>query len=149
VRLRRAAATAALVALAVVATACGGDSDANSYRGDVRDVQERYFADLERFATDATEKIAVDQPGASRALQQYSAAANKLAEEIESVDAPADQQKLGERVVKAYRDLAASSERLRIALSTSDVQTVDEAREGFNRGQAELVDAVDELNAAR
>ena len=39
----------ALAAVAIAVTACG--SEANDYRGDVKKVQDKYLADLEKYRT--------------------------------------------------------------------------------------------------
>jgi hypothetical protein len=137
-----------LALLALALAACGGgDDQANDYRQEIREVQQRYFADLERYAADATDQIGVDSEAASRALEQYAATATKLADAIDRLEAPEDAQAPGDRLVASYRALAASSNELRTALASGDAAAVDEAVAGFNSGQADLAAAVEDLNA--
>ena len=71
-----------LALLALALAACGSGDDANDYRQAIRDVQQRYFADLERYAADATDNIGVDTDAAARALEQYAATATKVASRV-------------------------------------------------------------------
>ncbi len=137
----------ALVLLAVVLAGCGSGDDANDYRQEIRDVQERYFADLERYAADATDNIGVDTEAASRAREQSAATASKVADEIDRLEAPDNARQPGEQLVAAYRALARSSDELRTALASADAEAVDEAVAGFNGAQADLAAAVEDLNA--
>ena len=126
----------------------GGHTDTNDYRGEVRSVQERYFADLERFATEATDVIGLDDTAAAKALQQYAAIATRLAAEVAAVKPPEQAADEARGLIAAYRGLASSATGLRTALGAADPQRVEEARTGFNRAQADLVAAIDALNAA-
>jgi hypothetical protein len=136
-----------LVLFVLVLAACGSGDDANDYRQSIRDVQQRYFADLERYAADATDNIGVDTEAASRALEQYAATASKVADEIDRLEAPEEAQQPGDQLVAAYRALARSSDELRTALASADAEAVDEAVAGFNSAQSALSAAVEDLNA--
>src|SRR5688572_22008660 len=95
---------AALAAMLVVLAGCGS-SETNDYRGDVKEVQEKYFPDLQKYSTDATSNMNTDPAAASAALDQLSATAKKMSDEIKAIDAPDDKQQLADQLVGAYPTL--------------------------------------------
>src|SRR5689334_3504607 len=131
---RLALALVALVAMLGLIAACGS-SETNDYRGDVKEVQEKYFPDLQKYSTDATTSMSSDPAAAGTALDQLSSTAQKLSDEIKAIDPPDDKQELADQLVGAYSTLATAATDLKTALATNDIEAVNKAIEGFNDAQ--------------
>ena len=139
----------ALVAMLGLLAACGS-SETNDYRGDVKEVQEKYFPDLQKYSTDATTNMNSNPTAAATALDQLSATAQKLSDEIKAIEAPDDKQQLADQLVGAYSTLATAATDLKSALAreTPDLEAVNAAIEGFNKAQQDESAAVDAFNDA-
>lgn len=136
----------ALGAVAIAVTACG--SEANDYRGDVKKVQDKYLADLEKYRTAVQTSVATDPASAVAQLDQLSATMTKFADEVEAIEPPDDQQQQAAQLVGAYRASAAAATQLKDAASTGDLPAIQEAIEAFNKAQQQESDAITALNAA-
>jgi hypothetical protein len=140
---------AALAAMLVVLAGCGS-SETNDYRGDVKEVQEKYFPDLQKYSTDATSNMNTDPAAASAALDQLSATAKKMSDEIKAIDAPDDKQQLADQLVGAYSTLSSAATDLKTALASDppDLEAVNAAIEGFNKASQDESTAVNAFNDA-
>jgi hypothetical protein len=136
----------ALGAVAIAVTACG--SEANDYRGEVKEVQDKYLADLEKYRTAVQTSVATDPASAVAQLDQLSATMTKFADEVEAIKPPDDQKEQAAQLVGAYRASAAAATQLKEAASTGDIPAIQEAIEAFNKAQQQESDAITALNNA-
>ena len=136
----------ALGAVAIAVTACG--SEANDYRGDVKKVQDKYLADLEKYRTSVQTAVATDPASASAQLDQLSATMTKFADEVEAIKPPDDQKEQAAQLVGAYRASADAATQLKEAAATGDVGAIQAAIEAFNKAQQQETAAITALNAA-
>jgi hypothetical protein len=136
----------ALGAVAIAVTACG--SEANDYRGEVKEVQDKYLADLEKYRTAVQTSVATDPASAVAQLDQLAATMTKFADEVEAIEPPDDQKEQAAQLVGAYRASAAAATQLKEAASTGDIPAIQEAIEAFNKAQQQESDAINALNAA-
>lgn len=136
----------ALGAVAIAVTACG--SEANDYRGDVKKVQDKYLADLEKTRTAVQTSVATDPAAAVAQLDQLSVTMTKFADEIEAIEPPDDQKEQAAQLVSAYRATATASTELKDAAQKGDAAGIQAAIESFNAAQQQESDAINALNAA-
>ena len=136
----------ALAAVAIAVTACG--SEANDYRGDVKKVQDKYLADLEKYRTSVQTAVATDPASASAQLDQLSATMTKFADEVAAIEPPDDQKEEAAQLVGAYRASADAATQLKEAAATGDGGAIQAAIEAFNMAQQQESEAINALNAA-
>ena len=137
---------ALLLGLAVVATACG--SQTNTYREQVDKVQKRFapqLTPLERqLATAITDRRTDD---AADLAGQTASLLGRCADDVAAVDPPSELKPRATNLVTAYRKLVGSLKDLETALRAHSAKPINGAISSYNDARLDETSAVAALNA--
>jgi hypothetical protein len=138
--------TALVLGLALLATACGSQS--NTYRSQVDTVQKQYqprLAPLEtRLATAIGDRRTADAADlAARTAVVFSQCADAVA----AVHPPSQLETRAATLVGAYRKLVSSLRELKTALHANDAKPINEAIASYNDARLDETSAIAALNA--
>jgi hypothetical protein len=136
----------ALVGVALLATACGSQS--NSYRKQVNAVQMTYRARLGRLETQLAAAISERKPGpGAQAATASSTLVRQLQGEIAALHAPSALATRSKRLVSAYGELVQDLDQLAVALRAHAPARANAAIGRYNDARLDVSSAIAALNA--
>jgi hypothetical protein len=137
----------ALVALAVIATGCGG-SASNGYRAKVASVQKTYGPQIASAQVQLSHAIANQQPAiGARAAASQSALETRARGQIAALHAPTALAVRSARLVTAYGELVQALDQLASALQARAPKRANVAIGRVNDARLDETSAIAALNA--
>jgi hypothetical protein len=138
--------TALVCCLALVATACGSQS--NTYRSQVDTVQKQYQPKLKPLETQLATAIGDRRTEDAADLAAKTAVVfGQCADAVAAVDPPSHLKGRAATLVGAYRNLVTSLQELKIALHANQATPINKAISSYNDARLDETSAIAALNA--
>lgn len=134
------------VSLALLATACGSQS--NSYRSQVDTVQKQYQPRLKPLETQLATAIGDRRTEDAAGLAGRTAVVfGQCADAVAAVDPPSHLKAQAATLVGAYRNLVTSLQELKTALHENQAKPINDAISSYNDARLDETSAIAALNA--
>lgn len=134
------------VSLALLATACGSQS--NSYRSQVDTVQKQYQPRLKPLETQLATAIGDRRTEDAADLAGRTAVVfGQCADAVAAVDPPSHLKAQAATLVGAYRNLVTSLQELKTALHENQAKPINDAISSYNDARLDETSAIAALNA--
>lgn len=140
----------ALLAVAVLATGCGGRSRTDRYRGDVNEVKASYEPSLQSLETQLRADVRAHRNVAAASIAARSAVLyGRLAAAVAHLTPPASIRREAQRLVRAFQGFADSVASYGLALRIGDSAGARRALDQFSAAQRREISAINALNGAK